>query len=210
MAYTMTFDSLQEDIRRYLERGFTEASDRLVYSQIPRLINMSERRLARELKIQGFIRAVTSPVSENVAVYTKPDRWRDTVSMTIGEEPVFSRSYEYLRSYWPTETDTGTPKYYADYDYSHWLIAPTPDDDYTMEVLYYELPALLDEANQTNWLTEYAPNALLYGSLLEASPFIKDDQRIAMWQGMYDRAAQTINGEDLQRILDRNAGRSSA
>lgn len=210
MAYVMTFDSLQEDIRNYLERGFTEESDRLVYNQIPRLINTAERRLARELKIQGFQRVASSPVSADVAVYTKPDRWRDTVSMRIGGKPVFSRSYEYLRSYWEDESATGTPEYYADYDYNHWIIAPTPDIDYTMEVIYYELPVLLDDENQVNWLTKYAPNALLYGALLESAPFLKDDQRIATWQAMYDRAAQTLNGEDLQKILDRNSARSGA
>jgi hypothetical protein len=54
MAYAMTFASLQVDLRRYLERGFTLADDPYVYEQLPRLINMAERRIARDLKIQGF------------------------------------------------------------------------------------------------------------------------------------------------------------
>ena len=58
MAYAMTFASLQVDLRRYLERGFTLADDPYVYEQLPRLINMAERRIARDLKIQGFIVAV--------------------------------------------------------------------------------------------------------------------------------------------------------
>jgi hypothetical protein len=51
MATTTTFTTLKEDIRRYLERGFTLASDAIVYEQIPRLINLAERRIARELKV---------------------------------------------------------------------------------------------------------------------------------------------------------------
>ena len=208
MAYTMTFDSLKDDIRRYLERGFTEESDPNVYQQIPRLINFAERRMARELKLQGFLRAVNTTFTAGVAVYTKPDRWRDTVSVKTTDGPLFTRSYEYIRSFWPDESVTDTPSFYADYDHDHWIIAPTPEEDVEAEILYYELPSLLDESNQTNFLTEYAPNALLYASLLEASPFLKDDARIAVWQQMYDRAASTLNGEDLQKILDRNAKRS--
>jgi hypothetical protein len=213
----MTFTTLQEDIRRYLERGATLASDAVVYEQIPRLINLAERRIARELKIQGFINVVSGSLTTGQSVYDKPDRWRDTVSINIGtgaenntRKTIFTRDYEYLRTYWPDSTQTGEPIFYSDYDYSHWLIAPTPDEDYPFEVLYYELPPLLDDVVQTNWLTEYAPQLLLYGTLLEATPFLKNDERISVWQNMYDRAAAMLNGEDLAKILDRSAVRKEA
>ena len=210
MAYSMTYDSLLTDVRRYLERGFSEESDQIVYEQLPRLITLGERRIARELKIQGFIRAVQTPLQVGVAVYLKPDRWRDTISMTVDGSPIFARSYEYCRSYWPDEAETGAPQFYADYDYQHWLITPTPASAQTLEILYYEQPRFLGEDFQTNWITEYAPDLLLYAALLEATPFLKSDERIQTWQGMYDRAAQALNGEDLKRILDRSANRSEA
>lgn len=217
MATTMTFTTLQQDVRRYLERGATYASDPVVYEQIPRLINLAERRISRELKIQGFINVVTGTLTIGQAVYPKPDRWRDVVSMNIGtgatnntRKVLFSRAYEYLLSYWPDRTATEEPIFYSDYDYDHWLIAPTPDSAYPFEVLYYELPPLLDEEVQTNWLTEYAPQLLLYGTLLEATPFLKNDERIGVWQQMYDRAAAMLNGEDLAKILDRSAVRKEA
>jgi len=214
MAYTMTFNSLQVDLRRYLERGFTLADDPYVYEQLPRLINMAERRIARDLKIQGFIVAVTTPLTNGVATYQKPNRWRDTISMTVSSgtsmSPVFTRSYEYCRNYWPDETQTGQPEFYADYDYTHWLIVPTPNAAYDLEVLYYELPALLDDAQQTNWLTEYAPNLLLYGALLEATPFLKNDERITTWQNFYQAAANALNQEDLKKITDRDSVRTEA
>jgi len=210
MSYSMTYDSLLVDVRRYLERGFTQESDQIVYDQLPRLVTLGERRIARELKIQGFIRAVTTPLSTGVAVYLKPDRWRDTVSMTVTGSPIFARSYEYCRSYWPDEAETGAPQFYADYDFQHWLITPPPDDDYDLEILYYEQPALLGEDLQTNWLTDYAPDLILYATLLEASPFLKNDERVGMWQAMYDRSAKALSGEDLGRIMDRSANRSEA
>jgi hypothetical protein len=210
MAYVMTYDSLLVDLRRYLERGFTQESDQIVYDQLPRLITLGERRIARELKIEGFIRAVQTPLQIGVAVYLKPDRWRDTVSMTLNGAPIFARSYEYCRNYWPNEAQTSTPQFYADYDFQHWLIAPTPAAASTLEILYYEQPALLGEELQTNWLTEYAPDLLLYAALLEATPFLKSDERMQTWQALYDRAAQAISGEDLKRIMDRSANRSEA
>jgi hypothetical protein len=217
MATTMTFTTLQQDVRRYLERGTTYASDPVVFEQIPRLINLAERRIARELKVQGFINVVSGTLQSGVAVYPKPDRWRDTVSLNIGtgannntRNVLFSRAYEYMLSYWPDRTATAQPLFYGDYDYTHWLIAPTPNADYPFEVLYYELPPLLDDVVQTNWLTDYAPQLLLYGTLLEATPFLKNDERIPVWQNMYDRAASMLNGEDLAKILDRSAVRKEA
>lgn len=210
MSYSMTYDSLLVDLRRYLERGFTVESDAIVYEQLPRLITLGERRIARELKIQGFIRAVQTPLQVGVAVYLKPDRWRDTVSMTLNGSPIFARSYEYCRNYWPDESETAQPQFYADYDYQHWLLAPTPNAADTLEILYYEQPAFLGEDFQTNWLTEYAPDLLLYASLLEATPFLKKDERVQLWQAMYDRAAQALSGEDLKRIMDRSANRSES
>ena len=217
MATTMTFETLKQDVQRYLERGATLASDPIVYEQIPRLINLAERRIARELKIQGFIAVVTDTMVPGQSVYAKPDRWRDTVSINIGtgaglanRTTLYTRDYEYLRSYWPNESETDTPVFYSDYNYDNWLVAPTPDQAYPFEVLYYELPPLLDDSVQTNWLTEYAPQLLLYGTLLEATPFLKNDERIGTWQQYYDRAAAMLNGEDLAKILDRSATRKEA
>jgi radical SAM superfamily enzyme YgiQ (UPF0313 family) len=217
MATTMTFETLQQDVRRYLERGATLASDAVVYEQIPRLINLAERRIARELKVEGFINVVSGTLTSGQSVYPKPDRWRDTVSFNIGvgstndeRKTLFTRVYEYLRSYWPNATLTDQPLFYSDYDYSHWLVAPTPDQDYPFEILYYELPPLLDDAVQSNWITEYAPQLLLYATLVEATPFLKNDERIPVWQNMYDRAAAMLNGEDLGKILDRSAVRKEA
>jgi hypothetical protein len=215
MPASVTFTSLQSDIRNYLERG--GSTDPIVFEQIPRLITLAERRIARELKIQGFLAVVNTTMQSGVAVYPKPDRWRDTVSINIGtgtnnntRKQIYARSYEYIREYWPDETQEATPEFYADYNYSNWVFAPTPDADYPMEVLYYELPPLLDEATQTNWLTEYAPNLLLYASLVEATPFVKDDQRVQLWQTYYDRALSALNGEDLQKIIDRSVARREA
>jgi hypothetical protein len=178
---------------------------------------LAERDIARSLKIQGFINVVTSVMAAGTSVYAKPDRWRDTVSINFGigltfneRTPLFPRSYEYSRLYAPDSTVEAQPEFYADYDYNNWLFTPTPDDIYPFEVLYYELPALLDAANQTNWLTDHAPNALLHGTLLQSTRFLKNDERIPVWQQNYQEDLQKLNGEDLQKIIDRSSARTEA
>ena len=214
MPVAMTFTSLKADIRRYLERG--QPADTSVYVQIPSLINLAERDIARKLKIQGFINVVVSTLQAGVSVYAKPDRWRRTISMEYGvaggneRAPLFARDYEYCRQYWSDSDLTATPEYYADYDYQHWLVVPTPVIDLPWQVMYYEQPPYLDESTQSNWLTEYAPQALLYGSLLQAEPFLKNDERIGTWQAMYGAAIGDLNVEDIKKILDRNVTRQEA
>src|SRR5882724_8038018 len=105
MATTMTFASLTTDLQNYLERG--TANDTLVFNQIPEIINFGERRCARELKVLGYVVAATFVLQANLAVYPKPDRWRETVSMNVSNtptgtavrQPMFPRSYEYIRLY---------------------------------------------------------------------------------------------------------------
>ena len=203
-AAVMTYDSLVADISSYLER-----TDQATLEKIPTFIMLAEQVIAAEIKFLGNLTPMTSTMVANQAVIDKPARWHKTVSMnvTVGgvRQPVFLRKYEYLREYWPDPTDTGAPRYYADYDYTHWLIAPTPDVAYNFEVLYYERIQPLDSSNQTNWFTIYAPQALLYGTLLQAMPFLKNDERIPMWQAQYDKIMQVLKAEDIQRMGDRQA-----
>jgi len=213
----MTFNELEGDVRRYLERGFSAATDPLVYEQIPRLITLAERRCAVDLKIQGFLVVTAATMQAGVSVYPKPDRWRMTVSINFGigannnkRTPMFPRSYEYIRNYWQDESETSQPKFYADYNYNNWLFGPTPDESYPYEAIYYELPALLSTTNQTNWLTQYAPQMLLYATLLEATPFLKNDERMQLWQSLYSDSKNAINQEDLRKIVDRSTVRTGA
>jgi hypothetical protein len=209
MPTAMTYTGLLSDLRRYLERG--NLSDPTVYDQLPTLVNLAERRLARELKIQGTVTVLASTFVQGEPRIAKPDRWRETVSMRVGTgasndtlSEIYPRAYEYIRMFWPDQTNEGVPRFYADYDFDNWIVAPTPDDAYPYEVLCYELPPLLDETTQTNWYTEKAPDALLYASLLEATPFLKDDARIKTWEGFLNRAISVLNGEDIRMISDRS------
>ena len=203
-AAVMTYDSLVADIESYLERN-----DTATVQKIPTFIMLAEQIISAEIKFLGNLTVNTSTMVANTAIIDKPARWRKTVSMNVtvaGERnPVLLRKYEYLREYWPDPAQTEVPKFYCDYDYTHWLVAPTPDAAYNFEVIYYERPQPLDSSNQSNWFTQYAPQALLYGALLQAMPFLKNDARTAMWQQQYDLIMATLKAEDQVRVADRQA-----
>lgn len=203
-AAVQTYDSLVADISSYLER-----TDAATLEKIPTFIMLAEQVIASQIKFLGNMTVMESAMTASEPIINKPARWHKTVSMNVTVDgkryPVLLRKYEYLREYWPDPTQTGAPEYYADYDYTHWLVAPTPAADYNFEVLYYERIQPLDSSNQTNWFTIYAPQALLYGSLLQAMPFLKNDERIPMWQEQYNAIMQTLKAEDVQRTGDRQA-----
>jgi len=203
-AAVMTYDSLVENIRTYLER-----TDDATLEKIPLFIMLAEQAIAAELKILGNLTVQTSNLVTGENIIDKPARWHKTVSVNVTvagkRQPVLLRKYEYIRNYWPDPAETGVPLYYCDYDYTHWLIGPTPDADYAFEVLYYERSQPLDSSNQTNWFTQYAPQALLYGSLLQAMPFLKNDERIPMWQAQYSTVMEVLRAEDKLRVADRQA-----
>ena len=204
VAAVMTYDSLVENIQSYLER-----TDAATIAKIPTFIMLAEQVIASQIKFLGNLTVNTSTMTQGLATIEKPARWHKTVSINVTvagkRQPVLLRKYEYLREYWPDPTAQDVPKYYCDYDYTHWLVAPTPASNYTFEILYYERVQPLDSANQTNWFTQYAPQAMLYGTLLQAMPFLKNDERIQMWQTQYQLIIDTLKNEDLTRVGDRQA-----
>ncbi len=220
MPTAMTFDSLMTVLQGYLERG--TPLDVTVYQNLPFLINTAERAIARVFKIEGMLVSVTSALQAGLGVYAKPDRWRRTVSMSFGTTSVadptqqnyrnfiYARSLEYCQKYWPDQSLTGPPQFYADYDYSHWLLTPTPDLAYPWSINYYQLPPLLDNENQTNWLTLFCPNLLLYRALLECTAFLKNDERVPTWTQYYQDELNAVNKEDLQRAADRTFKRNES
>jgi hypothetical protein len=197
MAEALTYDSLLSDVQTYTERD-----DAPFVSQIPRLVMLAENRLASEVRGLGLQQYVLGTMNGNTIA--KPERWRETISfnLTVGTERVFlqQRSYDYCRAFAPDPALTGVPRYYADYGYEHFLIAPTSAANYAFELAYYERPEPLSAGNQTNWTTQYAPQLLLYATLLEAQPFLKRQELQQVWQGLYDRALQGLAQETSRRV----------
>lgn len=199
----MTYDSLLNDVQQYAERF-----DEPFISQLPRFVMLAENRIASEIRGLGLLKIVSGKVEGNVM--KKPERWRETANfmLSVSGRTRFlkERTYEYVRTYSQDATNLTVPKFYADYGYEHWFIAPTPDLNYPCEISYFERPVPLSDVNQTNWTTQYAPQLLLYAALLEAQPFLKNDERVQTFQAFYTGAGTAVTNEAKRRAFDRTAG----
>ena len=179
-----------------------------LYRRLPDFIYQAEQRLCREAKNIGLEIYVTGKFTPGEDIMVKPARWRR--SLTLGcwtadkkYHQIFVRNYEFLRLVTSAWRKPARPRYYGDYGYEALLLSPPPDQAYDFEYGYMQLPAPLSPENQTNWLTDYAPDVLLYAILLEAVPFLKNDERIPVWESAYARGLASLNQQDDARQVDR-------
>jgi len=200
-AEAMTYDSLVEDVIKYSERD-----DENFVNQIPRLIMMAEQAIAAEIKTLMQLNVVNTTVLANNAVIQKPARWRKTTSMKINGQPVMLKSMDYVSMY-QSESNPGVPLYYGDYDYDHWALAPVPATTYPLQIIYYSRIQPLDITNQENLLTREAPQALLFGTLLQAQGYLKNQEKLMVWKSFYTDAIAALKTEDQKRMIDRNTVR---
>lgn len=200
---SMTWTSLKADVAEYLDRSDLTA-------RIPSFIELAEKTVSRVLKPEGFERYATFTITSGDAYITRPERYRGLIHLYIlvsGDRRFLeARTLSYVLDYWPDESDTGVPEYVAPYGKDNLIIAPTPGANYAnSELGYYEDLEPLGSGNATNWLTEFAPNLLLYGTLLEASPYLKGDARIGTWKGLWDQFAQALIGEERWTAIPKDA-----
>jgi hypothetical protein len=197
-AYQQTYDNLIADVISYMERD-----DAGFIAQIPSLIGLAESAIAAELKTFLQLTVVETSLATNQIVLQKPARWRKTVSMKVNGAPILLRSQDYIAQY-QSESINGKPLYYGDYDYNNWAIAPKPDQDYSVEIIYYSLIQPLDTSNQQNLFTREAPQAMLFGTLLQAQGYLKALDKLPIWKQYYDDALTALKKEDNLRRIDRN------
>ena len=120
-----------------------------------------------------------------------------SLSVTNGSSKEFllQKDVNYLHEHSPNSSTTGTPKYYAFFDSDNFIVAPTPDSNYAVELHYYYRPASLTAGAEsgTTWLSDNAPNALLYGSLVEAYIYMKGEpDMLQMYEKQFTEALTRI------------------
>ena len=198
MSVIQTYDSLVLNVQQYMERN-----DADFIAQIPNLIALAESCIAAELKTYMQLIVVDTSLAQNQTVLNKPVRWRKTVSMKTNGVPMLLRSQDYVAQYL-SESDPGQPKYYAEYDYNNWNFAPLPDVAYPVEIIYYAEVQPLDAENQQNLWTAIAPQAMLYGTLLQAQGYLKALDKLPIWKSYYTDSLTALKKEDNSRRIDRN------
>jgi hypothetical protein len=189
MAYT-TYSDLQTSVANYLGRSDLTAV-------IPDFILFAEIRLARELRTRQMLEIATVATTGGDATIALPTDFLEIRDVFVQGNPRMPVTYlspsAFTRN--ARADESGLPVFYTILE-SEILLAPKPDTVYTIEVLYYGKPVVLSNANTSNVFLVNYPDALLYGSLLEAEPYLINDARSQTWGALFDRAIKNIQDSD--------------
>ena len=196
-----TFTELKDAVADWLDR-----SD--LTTRIPDFIALAEARINRELRIRPMEVRSTMETRSGQQYFNLPGGYIQMRNIQLNTNPTTPLEYitpEMLDRLYGSST-TGKPRAYTLIG-DEIQLAPIPDSAYTLEMAFYEkFTALGDGTSGTvtsNWLTKNAPDILLYGALMEAEPFIKNDERVAVWLNGYGNAIDKLQKAD-QR--DRHSG----
>ena len=199
MAYTYT--TLKTAIQDYVQ-----STETTFVSQLARFILNAEERILKECQLDVFRKSSQGTVSSGNAYLAKPSDFLAQNSLSVingsSKEFLLYKQATMLQDYTPNPATTGVPEYYADWDQDTFLLAPTPDSGYTMELHYFYRPqSITVSSDGTSWLGTNAELALLYGSLVEAYTFLKGEpDLLGLYNQRYGEALQWLKnlGEGLQ------------
>ena len=173
MAFTFT--TLKSAIQDY-----TQNSETTFVNNLSRFIINAEERIFKEVQLDVFRKNVNGDLTSGNKFLTKPTDYLSTFSLSIinSSENVFllRKHPTFLQDYTPNPSTTGVPQYYADFDETTFIVAPTPSSALTAELHYYHKPTSITATSDgTSWLGTNAELALLYASLVEAYTFMKGE-----------------------------------
>lgn len=181
------YDELKAAIADFLNREDLTAV-------IPTFIRLAESRIDRDLRHWRQERRSTAQLnaqySEIPSDFMQPIRFQITDLPTNELKPVSMAQLLQMRG--DRNDRAGRPEYYALTAGSIELF-PTPDAQYNASLVYYGRVPALSVSNTTNWLLTEAPDAYLYGSLVHAAPYLKDDSRLTVWESLFKLAIDTLN-----------------
>jgi len=192
----MTYTSLKSDIQTWAENTGTDFTN-----QLDTFIDNTQTKLSRDIDPTGFNQNVTSSTSIGDRFITLPSAIEpmllNYVNVIVSGERQFLeiKPLEYVQEYWPNASITSTPRYFANFNDTTLYVAPTPDQAYTMELGYQGRINPLSNTNTTNWYTENASDALLYGCLSEANLFTKNMEDYNIYKQKYVESVAAINNE---------------
>ena len=162
-------------------QDYADNSETSFVTNLPNFIKAAEEKIFKGVDLDIFRKNVTSAFTSSDQFLTVPTDYLASFSLqitTFGSESfLLQKDVNYLREYTPASSTTGLPKYYARFDSDNFIVAPTPDSNYTLELHYYYRPASLTAGadDGTTWLSTNAPFALLYGSLIEGYYYMKGE-----------------------------------
>jgi hypothetical protein len=214
----MNYAELFETIKGYVENDFpnqdwtdSAGSGTVTLTgteQINTFIKQAEQRIYNSAQIPAARVNVVGNTTNGNKYLNFPPGWLSDFSLAVIDPVTGAQSYlyqkdvEYIREAFPVPTATGTPTHYAIFDNTTFILGPTPDARYDMEMHYYAYPTSIVNAG-TSWLGTNFDSVLLYGALLEAYTFMKGEADVIQnYIGRYNEALmqlkQLVEGKDRQ------------
>jgi len=200
---SFTYTELQQAIK-----DFTENDETSFVTNLPIFIRSAEDRILYLADLEEFRKNATSALTTNDPFLSVPSDFLAPFSLRIttsnNENFLLIKDVNYIQEYNKGVSNT-IPKYYGIFDSSNFIVGPTPDSNYTVELHYYYSPASLTAGagSGTTWLSENAPNALLYGSLIEAYTYMKGEPDM---MGLYSQRFE----QEIQRLKDLGEARENS
>jgi hypothetical protein len=169
-------------------------------AQINTFIYQAEQRIFNSVQLPDLRKNVTGQATTGNRFLNVPSDWLATFSLAAIDPVTGAQSYllnkdvEFIRECYPVPTVTGLPKYYAIFDDTTFILGPTPDVDYNMELHYFYYPiSIVNSPSGTSWLGDNFDSVLLYGSLLEAYTFMKGEADVIQnYMARYNEALMML------------------
>jgi len=193
---SFTYAQLKQAIQ-----DFSENTETSFVTNLPVFIRSAEDRISTLVDLEFFRKNATSTLVSSDPFLSVPVDYLSSFSLqitTAGKKDfLLFKDVNFVQQYSIDTNANGTPKYYSIYDVDNFILSPTPDQNYTVELHYYYRPASITVGvdGGTTWLSTEAPNAILYGSLVEAYTYMKGD---ADMMQLYEQRF----GQEIQRLKD--------
>jgi hypothetical protein len=178
----MTYDELKINVQSIIENSFTD-------EQLAMFTKQAEQKLYLAVDLPALRKNQTGVATQGTPYLTLPDNLLYVYSLAVitpqGYEYLLPKDESFIREAYPTPAASGVPKHYGFFSQTSFILGPTPDDNYTVEIHYAYYPESIVDAGET-WLGEQFDAALLNGTLVEAARFIKaDDLTVKTYDKMY-------------------------
>ncbi|HUU48516.1 MAG TPA: hypothetical protein VMW55_07030 [Nitrosopumilaceae archaeon] len=190
----MNYSELLTNVRNYTEVGSEVLSDSIINIFIENI----ENRIQREIDIDAFRKFQFSSFTIGSPFITMPDDFAFERAVQIKDQITGDRTWleqrdtTFIDEYNKDRSDTGTPKYYANWDQNTMIFAPTPDAAYEIELWYNKTPDHLSSSNTNTWLSTNAPEILIYGVTAEAFSYLKNPPYVQLYEQKYAQAVQNL------------------
>jgi hypothetical protein len=185
---SLTYQQLYDAIQQY-----SEVDEPTFNANIPNFVKNTELLVNNTVQLPAFRRNVTGEATQLFQYLNMPSDFLSVFSMATIDASgnytyLLQKDVNYIREAYPFPTAIGEPKYYGLFSSTAFILGPTPDVNYTMELHYYAAPQSIVDAG-TSWLAQNYPSVLLWGSLVEASVFLKGEADMTQnYQNKYNEA----------------------